>query len=78
MQEKKDLAVSKPLTIFFFFFFAIDKSVLSTTHFVLRPMIKRRLGSDTRELLRGTGLLQLWLAPVLHLFPNQSLQPWLW
>ena len=26
MQEKKDLAVSKPLTIFFFFF-AIDKSV---------------------------------------------------
>lgn len=57
MQEKKDLAVSQPLTIFFFF---CNRQVcLSTTHFVLRQMIKRRLGSDTRELLQGTGLLQL-------------------
>ena len=71
MQEKKNLAVSKPLTIFFF----CNRQVYLSIHFVLRQMIKRRLGSDTRELLQDTCPLQLSLTPVLHLFPNQSLQP---
>ena len=54
------------------------RQVYLSIHFVLRQIIKRRLGSDTRELLQDTYLLQLSLTLVLHLFPNQSLQPWLW
>ena len=54
------------------------RQVYLSIHFVLRQIIKRRLGSDTRELLQDTYPLQLSLTLVLHLFPNQSLQPWLW